>query len=204
LSLAAELPAGWFLEHAWLIPVIPGIAFALIIGVGKRLPMRGSEIGLASMAASLVLAVGTTYQWIQRVDSASAGEGEGALATVRGVARSLVPAAEEGAHGGEPFVQPVIRSWVWWQNGGLEFGVGQHIDGLAVVLLLLVSFISLLVQVFSLDYVRGDRRYTHFFASLTLFSAGMLVMVLAENMVQVILGWEIMGLCSFLLIGHWW
>jgi NADH-quinone oxidoreductase subunit L len=202
---AAEvLKSGWFLEHAWLIPVIPGIAFAVIILVGKRLPMRGSEVGLASMAASLVLSVGTAYQWIQRVDSASAGEGEGALATVRGVARSLVPAAEEGAHGGEPFVQPVIRSWVWWQNDGLEFGVGQHIDGLAVVLLLLVSFISLLVQVFSLDYVRGDRRYTHFFASMTLFSAGMLVMVLAENMVQVILGWEIMGLCSFLLIGHWW
>jgi NADH-quinone oxidoreductase subunit L len=52
--------------------------------------------------------------------------------------------------------------------------------------------------------VKGDRRYTHFFAAITLFSAGMLVMVLAENMVQLILGWEIMGLCSFLLIGHWW
>ena len=52
--------------------------------------------------------------------------------------------------------------------------------------------------------MRGDRRYTHFFASLTLFSAGMLTMVLAPNMVQLILGWEIMGLCSFMLIGHWW
>ena len=72
------------------------------------------------------------------------------------------------------------------------------------MLLLLVSFISLLVQIFSLEYLRGDRRYTHFFAALTLFSAGMLVMVLAENMVQLILGWEIMGLCSFMLIGHWW
>jgi NADH-quinone oxidoreductase subunit L len=60
------------------------------------------------------------------------------------------------------------------------------------------------VQIYSLEYVRGDRRYTHFFASITLFSAGMLTMVLAENMVQLILGWEIMGLCSFLLIGHWW
>jgi NADH-quinone oxidoreductase subunit L len=67
-----------------------------------------------------------------------------------------------------------------------------------------VTFISTLVQIFSLEYVRGDRRYTHFFASITLFSAGMLTMVLAENMVQFILGWEIMGLCSFLLIGHWW
>ena len=72
------------------------------------------------------------------------------------------------------------------------------------MLLLLVAFISLLVQIFSLEYVRGDRRYTHFFAAMTLFSAGMLVMVLAENMVQLILGWEIMGLCSFMLIGHWW
>jgi NADH-quinone oxidoreductase subunit L len=72
------------------------------------------------------------------------------------------------------------------------------------MLLLLVTFISTLVQIYSLEYVRGDRRYTHFFAALTLFSAGMLTMVLAENMVQLILGWEIMGLCSFLLIGHWW
>ncbi len=60
------------------------------------------------------------------------------------------------------------------------------------------------MQIYSTEYVKGDRRYTHFFAALTLFSAGMLVMVLAENMVQLILGWEIMGLCSFLLIGHWW
>ena len=72
------------------------------------------------------------------------------------------------------------------------------------MLLLLVTFISFLVQIYSTGYVSGDRRYTHFFASLTLFSAGMLVMVLAENMLQLILGWEIMGLCSFMLIGHWW
>ena len=167
--------AGWFLEHSWLIPVIPAIAFGLIIMFGKRMPMKGSEIGLASMVAALVLAVGTTYQWIQLVGD---------------------------SHGEE--VQPVIKSWVWWQSGGIKFGLGQHIDGLAVMALLLVTFISTLVQVFSLEYVRGDRRYTHFFASITLFSAGMLTMVLAENMVQFILGWEIMGLCSFLLIGHWW
>ena len=98
----------------------------------------------------------------------------------------------------------MIRKWVWWESGGFEFGLGQHIDGLAVVLLFLVTFISSLVQIYSTEYVKGDRRYTHFFAAITLFSAGMLVMVLAENMVQLILGWEIMGLCSFLLIGHWW
>jgi NADH-quinone oxidoreductase subunit L len=177
--LAAE-SAGWFLDHAWLIPLIPGVAFALIILFGKFeidgrrvLPWGGSEIGIASMVASLVLSIGTTYQWIHHI---------------RGVAEA----------------EPVIKSWTWWQSGGLHFGLGEHIDGLAVMGLLLVSFISTLVQIYSLEYVRGDRRYTHFFASITLFSAGMLTMVLAENMVQVILGWEIMGLCSFLLIGHWW
>jgi NADH-quinone oxidoreductase subunit L len=202
-SSAAALETGWFLENAWLIPVVPAVGFALIILFGKRMPMKGSEIGLASMAASLVLAIGTAYQWIQRTDSAHGGEGEGAMRGIAGFARTVFPSASEGGEA-EPYIEPVIRKWVWWQNGGLELGIGQHIDGLAVMLLFLVAFISLLVQVFSLEYVRNDRRYTHFFASLTLFSAGMLVMVLAENMVQVILGWEIMGLCSFLLIGHWW
>ncbi|MBA3287661.1 MAG: NADH-quinone oxidoreductase subunit L [Acidimicrobiia bacterium] len=196
--LAAE--GTWFLENAWLVPIIPGIAFAVIILFGKRLPMKGAEVGIGSMAAALVVALGTAYQWIQRTDATHGEEAAGPLRAVAGFARSI--AATE-AHG-EPYVEPVIRKWVWWQNGGFEFGLGVHIDGLAVMLLFLVTFISLLVQIFSLEYVRGDRRFTHFFGAITLFSAGMLVMVLAENMVQLILGWEIMGLCSFLLIGHWW
>ncbi len=175
---AAVHAAGWFLENAWLIPLIPAVAFFLIIGFGKRLPRGGSEIGIASMLASLVIAAGTAYQWIQRVDA---------------------PVAEVGHE-----VAPVIKSWNWFDIGNLHVSIGSHIDGLAVTLLLLVAFISTLVQIYSTEYVRGDRRYTHFFASITLFSAGMLTMVLAPNMVQFILGWEIMGLCSFLLIGHWW
>ncbi|MEN9804674.1 MAG: NADH-quinone oxidoreductase subunit [Actinomycetota bacterium] len=181
--------AGWFLEHAWIIPIVPAVAFVLIIFFGKRLPMKGSELGVASMIGSLVLALGAAYQWIQRVDDASGHS-----------AASLMKAGGESS----PFVGPVIREWTWWQSGGLEFGIGQHIDGLALTLLVVVAFISTLVQFYSLEYLRGDRRYTHFFAALTLFSAGMLSMVLAPNMVQLILGWEIMGLCSFMLIGHWW
>jgi NADH-quinone oxidoreductase subunit L len=184
-----QASSGWFLEHAWVIPIIPAVAFALIIFVGKRMPMKGSEFGVASMLASLVLAVGAAWQWIQRVN---------------GVAGAAHSAAEEGAHHAAPFVGPIIREWTWWQSGGFEFGIGQHIDGLALTLLVVVAFISSLVQIYSLEYLRGDRRYTHFFAALTLFSAGMLCMVLAPNMVQLILGWEIMGLCSFMLIGHWW
>ena len=197
---AVAATSGWFLDHAFLIPIIPAVAFVVIIFFGKRLPMKGSEVGIASMAASLVLAVGTTVQWVQRVNSVG-GEEAGALSRgFFGFTRGLLAGGGEA----EPYVQPVIRSWTWWSSGNTQFGFGQHIDGLAVMLLLLVTFISTLVQIYSLEYVRGDRRYTHFFASLTLFSAGMLVMVLAENTVQLVLGWEIMGLCSFMLIGHWW
>ncbi len=196
-----ELSSGWFLENAWLIALIPLVAFALIIGIGKRMPFRGAEIGIASMAASLVLATGTAIQWFQRTNSAD--DAASAQGFVHGLARAIAPQAAEG-HGSEPFVEPVVRTWVWWSSNGFDFAIGSRIDGLAMMLLWLVAFISLLVQIYSLDYVRGDRRYTHFFAALTLFSSGMLIMVLAENMIQVILGWEIMGLCSFMLIGHWW
>ena len=178
MLFAAEeaLKSGWFLEHAYLIPIVPAVAFFLIIFFGRKMPKKGSEFGIASMVAALVLSVGAAYQWIQRVNGATE----------------------------EAFITPVLKSWTWWQNGGVSFGIGQHIDGLSVTILVVVAFISTLVQMYSTEYLHGDRRYTHFFAALTLFSAGMLNMVVAENMLQLILGWEIMGLCSFMLIGHWW
>ena len=188
------------MENAWLIALIPAVAFALIIAFGKKMPFKGAEFGLASIGASLVIATGAGIQWMQRTDSADHG-GEAAQGMASGVRGAL--RAAEGAEA-KPFIDPVVSQWVWWQNSGLEFGIGSHIDGLSILLLWLVAFISFLVQIFSLDYVRGDRRYTHFFAALTLFSSGMLVMVMASNTVQLILGWEIMGLCSFMLIGHWW
>ena len=172
----SPLSGGWFLENVWLAPVVPTIGFVLIILFGKRLPKKGSEIGVVSLVASLVLATGAAWQWIQRVGSAA----------------------------DEQFVSPIVRTWTWWQAGGVEFTIGQHVDGLTVVVLFVVALISTLVQVYSLEYLRGDRRYTHFFAALTLFSAGMMAMVVAEDMILFLLGWEIMGLCSFMLIGHWW
>ena len=171
-----SLSSGWFLEHAWLIPIVPAIGFALIILFGKRLPMKGSEVGILSMLASLVLSGGAAYQWIARVNSG----------------------------GEEQFISPVVRMWKWWPIGDAPLTIGQSIDGLAVIVLVVVAFISTLVQIYSVEYLHGDRRYTHFFAALTLFSAGMLAMVIAEDTILLLLGWEIMGLCSFMLIGHWW
>ena len=145
-----------------------------------------------------MLALGTAVQWIQRVDDAKSAE-EGVLAAF---GRSVIaPLAEEGHR---PVVAPVIKSVNWLEIGGVRWPIGSQIDGLVAVMLVVVTIISLLVQIYSLEYVRGDRRYTHFFAGLTLFTGGMLTLVASENTIQIILGWEIMGLCSFMLIGHWW
>ena len=61
-EVAAEaLKSGWFLENAWIIPIVPAVAFALIIFFGKKMPMKGSEFGVLSMLGSLVLAAGASF-----------------------------------------------------------------------------------------------------------------------------------------------
>ncbi|MGE3622062.1 MAG: NADH-quinone oxidoreductase subunit L, partial [Acidimicrobiia bacterium] len=101
-------------------------------------------------------------------------------------------------------VEPVTRQWTWWQSGGTEFTVGMLLDGPGVMMLFVVTLISLLVHVYSTEYVKGDRRYTHYFAFLSLFTASMLGLIMSENTLQLLTCWELVGLCSFCLIGHWW
>ncbi len=105
------------------------------------------------------------------------------------------------------FVQdgvPYGASATWFQIGPLHLELGQYVDGLTAVMLVVVTSISLAVQVYSLGYMRGDQRYTWFYVVLSLFTAAMLNVVLADNLFQLLVGWEVMGLCSYLLIGHWW
>src|SRR5262249_32508903 len=101
-------------------------------------------------------------------------------------------------------VAPVVHHVTWFKNAGVELGVGTQIDGLAVMMMFVVTLISLLVPVYSTEYMRGDRRYTYFYAALSLFTASMLLLVVADNTLMLLVGWELVGLCSFMLIGHWW
>jgi NADH-quinone oxidoreductase subunit L len=82
--------------------------------------------------------------------------------------------------------------------------IGQNVDGLAAVMFVVVTLVSLLVQMYSTAYMHGDRRYTWYFAALSLFTASMLNLVIASNLFQLLVGWELVGICSYLLIGHWW
>jgi len=92
----------------------------------------------------------------------------------------------------------------WFTIGPLHVGAGQYIDGLAAVMLVVVTAVSLSVHVYSLGYMDGDARFTWFYVVLSLFTAAMLNVVIAPNLIQLLVGWEVMGVCSYLLIGHWY
>jgi len=185
----------FFLDWAWLIPLIPAVSFVVILLFGKRMPRQGSEVGIAALTASFVLSCGALVRWITRVQDAKEGTALGALG--RSIGRL-------GESGHEAVVQPVVHSTTWFQSGGVKLTAGIQIDGLAVVMMFVVTLISLLVHIYSTEYMHGDRRYTHFFAALSLFSASMLLLVVSDNTLQMLVGWELVGLCSFMLIGHWW
>ncbi len=103
--------------------------------------------------------------------------------------------------GGEPY--HLSGEWAPFA-ADLSIPIGITVDGLAAVLLVVVTTVSLFVQVYSVSYMRGDERYTIFFSFLSLFTGGMLIVVLADNLLFLLLGWEVIGVCSYFLIGHWW
>ena len=91
----------------------------------------------------------------------------------------------------------------WITVGGFEVGVDLLIDELSMVMVLVVTGVGTLIHVYSIGYMHDDPRYPRFFAYLNLFAASMLLLVLADNLLLLYVGWEAVGLCSYLLIGFW-
>ncbi len=87
--------------------------------------------------------------------------------------------------------------------GQLQVHVGIGLDGLAVVVAVAVCIVALLVQVYSIAYLRDDESYPRYAAQVSLFTGAMLIVVLAPDLIMLVVGWEVMGICSYLLIGHY-
>ncbi|MSQ26934.1 MAG: NADH-quinone oxidoreductase subunit L [Dehalococcoidia bacterium] len=107
-------------------------------------------------------------------------------------------AADEQARGTHSFAIP------WVQVAGLELTAGMAIDPLTVLMLGLITFVALCVQVYSTGYMRGESRYSWYFAALSLFVTAMLGLVLADNYLLLYIMWELVGFCSYLLIGFYY
>ena len=159
-----------------LIPLIPFAVFLLLgIFYKKIKPAVSGYIGVAGMSASAILSYSTAYQYFF-VD----GKIDGVFQT---------------------FVQKTT-----WMNftDTLAIDMGILIDPISVMMLVVVSTVSLMVHIYSRGYMQGDEGYTKFFAFLGLFSFSMFGLVLATNLFQIYIFWELVGVSSFLLIGYYY
>ena len=164
------------IEEAWLIPTYGFVAFGVIALFGRYLPSQGKHLSIIAIVAAFV-----TF-WPVLFDFVSLGVGEHHLPRV------------------------------WFSAGEFSVGSGMIIDPLTIVMLALVTFVASAVQIYSLGYMRhahnghvaDDPSIGWYFAVHSLFTAAMLTLVLADNLLLLYLAWELVGLCSYLLIGFWW
>ena len=162
------------MSDAWLLPVLPAGAFLVLLLFGPYLPRQGDWLAIAAIFTSFVLA----FPIIADLTGALAKEG--------------------------PEFAGVANSIQWLEVPGyLELRLGVHVDAITIVMLVVVSFVALMVQIYSLAYMKGDSHYGWYYAVMSLFVASMLALVLADNFLLLYFTWELVGLCSYLLIGHY-
>ena len=174
------------MQWAWLIPVFSFAAAPVIVVFGKYLPQKGSWLSILAIGGGFVVFWLVFSSWLG-ADAATKGcftsENTGALTC--DYERSWFNAGIIGAVGS------VSLHW------------GILIDPLTIAMLGLVTFVALMVQVYSMAYMKGDPRFGWYFAVHSLFAASMLTLVLADNFLLLYAAWELVGICSYLLIGFW-
>jgi NADH-quinone oxidoreductase subunit L len=94
--------------------------------------------------------------------------------------------------------------WTWLQVGGFIPKIAFYLDALSAVMILVITFVSFLILLYSVEFMKDEKGYSRFFAYMNLFVGFMLILVLADNLLLLYLGWEGVGLCSYLLIGFWY
>lgn len=159
------------LEHAWLIPLLPAIAFVIIGMVIRPFGKLSAATAITMSFISFLLALGVAWSVVNM-----------------------------GITVENPFVQRIP----WMHIGSVQVDMGVLIDPLTAMMLVVVSTVSMLVQIYSVGYMEGDPGYGRFFSFLSLFAASMLGLVLAVNFLEMYVFWELVGLCSYLLIGFYY
>jgi NAD(P)H-quinone oxidoreductase subunit 5 len=161
-------------DYAWLIPVFP-LAGAMLVGLGL-ISLNKFTNGLRELNAVLIIStIGA------------------------GMVMSFALLASQFQ--GHP---TYIRSFEWASAGNFHLSMGYTIDHLTSLMLVIVTTVALLVMIYTHGYMSHDNGYVRFYAYLSLFSSSMLGLVISPNLVQVYIFWELVGMCSYLLIGFWY
>ncbi len=184
----------FFLQYAWLIPVLPLLGCALITFTPLRRSKAASgwaAIGLMGLAS--LLAVGLLAATAQGLALR-----DGQVATLEAVAHG------EGEAGEAAFAFPepnVVERFAWAPTGASVLRMGYYVDTPVAAMLAMVTIAATCIHLFSLGYMAANPRQSRFFSFISLFTAAMLLMTMADNLLLFFMAWEVMGLCSYLLIG---
>jgi len=164
-----------FMEYAWLIPILPIACFVIVGLFGKKLHEGGGFVAIAGAAIACIFSVLVAYDFITN-----------------------------GVDGifGAPFVTEM--KWLVFPGSDFVINFGVYIDGLTCIMLIFSSFISTMIFVYSIGYMgdQGEKK-PRYYGEVSLFLTGMLGLIVSSNFLQMFIFWEIMGLCSYLLIGFW-
>ena len=174
------MPNGYFLEHLWFIPLFPLITAALMLFIGRRLPNTAvSFFCVGSVFLSFVYAVGAVLQL------------RAAPPELRIFQQILFEWVTPGSIPAAGALMPFVADW------------GYLLDPLSCVMVLVVTGVGFLIHVYSIGYMGHEGGYYRFFGYMNLFMFSMLTLVLANNLLLLFVGWEGVGLCSYLLIGFY-
>ena len=160
--------------HAWLVPLLPALAFLVIVFLTKPFEKLSAVVAVGAMAVSCVIASFAAY----------------------------------GIFTNHEYTEkPLVYAFKWLSLGipgvtdNLLVEVGIQLDPVSAMMMFMVTFISTFIFLYSVGYMKGDPGYSVFFSYLSLFGASMLLLVLSSNLLQMFIAWELVGLCSYLLIG---
>jgi NADH-quinone oxidoreductase subunit L len=169
-------------DQAALAPYIVALPLAgavVMLLFGKRLGRVSGPLACTTIGLSFVLGVVTFLRVVSGYNEAI---------------ERIGPVVERGA---------TVRIFEWIAAGDFRVGADLLVDQLSMVMVLVVTGVGFLIHVYSIGYMHSDERYSLYFAYLNLFAASMLLLVLADNVLLLYVGWEAVGLCSYLLIGFW-
>ena len=168
----------WIVKNLWLIPVLPLVAAGIIAVHKQAARKRAAGLAIGSMAIGFLLSLCAFAATLNHGKQGLARVGEG------------------------PFRE--VFSFNWIQFGGQWMSLGWILDPLTAIMLVMVTFVGMLIFVFSVGYMAHDKNFMRFFCFLALFASGMLGVVIANNLLLLFISWEIVGLTSYLLIGFWY
>jgi len=159
------------INYVFIIPLLPFLAFLLIVASGLKFRKLAPALSISAMFLAFIMACGVLY---------------GRILSHNGPANEI--------------------SFPWFSIGNFQLEIGFLVDNLTAMMVTMVSLIGGLIQIYSLGYMEHekDAGFARFYAYMSLFSASMLGLVMANNFVEIYMFWELVGLCSYFLIGFWY